>query len=146
MAAKRRKTGVGRGNGDDGRWLTGFLADENRFDRHAFWRLGGWGFAAVAAVALAVTANQFQPLQRRAQTVLGAGPAPRPVPQPDVHRRLGRRDAHLPLSIAAMHLQGDGLADAGLLQACPQLVGVGDLLAARAEDHVTMPEARPGRG
>lgn len=67
MAAKRRKTGVERGNADDGRWLTGFLADENRFDRHAFWRLGGWGFAAVAAVALAVTANQFQPLQRRDQ-------------------------------------------------------------------------------
>lgn len=67
MAAKGKKTGVGSGNGNDGRWLTGFLADEDRFDRRAFWRLGAWGFAAVAAVALAVTANRFQPLQRRDQ-------------------------------------------------------------------------------
>jgi hypothetical protein len=38
--------------------LTGFLAEEDEFDRRALWRLGSWGVASVGAVVLAVLANQ----------------------------------------------------------------------------------------
>ena len=38
--------------------LSGFLAEENEFDHRALWRLGSWGVAAVAAVVIAVLANQ----------------------------------------------------------------------------------------
>ncbi|MBR0693411.1 hypothetical protein [Bradyrhizobium lablabi] len=38
--------------------LNGFLAEEDAFDRRALWRLGSWGVAAVAAVTIAVVANQ----------------------------------------------------------------------------------------
>jgi len=38
--------------------LSGFLAEEDVFDRRALWRLGSWGAASVGAVVLAVYANQ----------------------------------------------------------------------------------------
>ena len=38
--------------------LSGFLAEEDEFDRRALWRLGSWGVAAVSAVVVAVMANQ----------------------------------------------------------------------------------------
>jgi hypothetical protein len=38
--------------------LTGFLAEEDEFDRRALWRLGSWGVGAVGAVIIAVMANQ----------------------------------------------------------------------------------------
>ena len=38
--------------------LSGFLAEEDEFDRRALWRLGTWGVASVAAVVVAVMANQ----------------------------------------------------------------------------------------
>jgi hypothetical protein len=38
--------------------LSGFLAEEDEFDRRALWRLGSWGVGAVGAVTLAVLANQ----------------------------------------------------------------------------------------
>jgi len=38
--------------------LSGFLAEEDVFDRRALWRLGTWGAASVGAVVLAVYANQ----------------------------------------------------------------------------------------
>ena len=38
--------------------LSGFLAEEDEFDRRALWRLGTWGVASVAAVVIAVMANQ----------------------------------------------------------------------------------------
>jgi hypothetical protein len=38
--------------------LTGFLAEEDEFDRRALWRLGSWGVGAVGAVTIAVMANQ----------------------------------------------------------------------------------------
>jgi hypothetical protein len=41
-----------------GSMLSGLLADENEFDRRALWRIGWWGAAAVAAVMVAVLANQ----------------------------------------------------------------------------------------
>jgi len=38
--------------------LSGLLAEEDDLDRHALWRIGSWGVGAVAAVILAVMANQ----------------------------------------------------------------------------------------
>jgi hypothetical protein len=40
--------------------LSGLLADEDELDRRALWRLGSWGVGAVAAVVVAVMANQTQ--------------------------------------------------------------------------------------
>jgi hypothetical protein len=47
--------------------LSGFLAEEDSFDRRALWRLGSWGAATVGAVTLAVFANQFSLGWRRDQ-------------------------------------------------------------------------------
>ena len=47
--------------------LSGFLAEEDSFDRRALWRLGSWGAATVAAVTLAVLANQSSLGWRRDQ-------------------------------------------------------------------------------
>ena len=40
-----------------GGFLTGFLAEEDNFDRRTLWRLGSWGAAAVGAVVVAVMSN-----------------------------------------------------------------------------------------
>ncbi|MET3838127.1 hypothetical protein [Bradyrhizobium sp. OAE829] len=45
---------------DTGGVLSGFLAEEEDLDRRALWRLGSWGVGAVAAVVVAVMANQTQ--------------------------------------------------------------------------------------
>ena len=47
--------------------LTGFLAEEDQFDRRALWRLGSWGAASVGAVIVAVLANQSSIGSRRDQ-------------------------------------------------------------------------------
>src|SRR6202048_1039260 len=47
--------------------LSGFLAEEDEFDRRALWRLGSWGVGAVAAVIVAVMATQPQLSSRREQ-------------------------------------------------------------------------------
>jgi hypothetical protein len=47
--------------------LSGFLAEEDEFDRRALWRLGTWGVASVAAVVVAVMANQSSLGWRREQ-------------------------------------------------------------------------------
>lgn len=47
--------------------LSGFLAEEDEFDRRAMWRLGSWGVASVGAVVLAVLANQSSIGWRREQ-------------------------------------------------------------------------------
>jgi hypothetical protein len=47
--------------------LSGFLAEEDEFDRRALWRLGSWGVASVAAVVVAVMANQSSLGWRRDQ-------------------------------------------------------------------------------
>jgi len=47
--------------------LTGFLAEEDEFDRRALWRLGSWGLGAVGAVIVAVLANQTSLGWRRDQ-------------------------------------------------------------------------------
>jgi hypothetical protein len=38
--------------------LSGFLAEEDSFDRNSLWRLGSWGAASVSAIILALLANQ----------------------------------------------------------------------------------------
>lgn len=50
-----------------GSLLSGFLAEEETFDRRALWRLGSWGVASVGAVILAVYANQTSIASRRQQ-------------------------------------------------------------------------------
>jgi hypothetical protein len=47
--------------------LSGLFAEENEFDRGSLWRIGSWGVTAVAAVVLAVVANQSQLGWRREQ-------------------------------------------------------------------------------
>src|SRR5205807_4859194 len=47
--------------------LSGLLAEENEFDRASLWRIGSWGGAAVAAVVVAVMANQTSLGWRRDQ-------------------------------------------------------------------------------
>lgn len=45
--------------GDSDGWLGGILADEDRFDRRALWRLGAWGLCAIAAVTVGVWSSQL---------------------------------------------------------------------------------------
>jgi len=47
--------------------LSGFLADEDTFDRRSLWRIGSWGVGTVGAVVLAVLASQSQISLRREQ-------------------------------------------------------------------------------
>ena len=47
--------------------LSGLLAEEDDLDRRALWRLGSWGVGAVAAVVVAVLANQTQSGWKRDQ-------------------------------------------------------------------------------
>jgi hypothetical protein len=52
---------------NSGGLLSGFLAEEDEFDRRALWRIGSWGVGAVGAVTLAVLANQTSIGWRRDQ-------------------------------------------------------------------------------
>ncbi len=45
--------------------LSGFLAEEDQFDRRALWRLGSWGAASVGAVVIAMLASQSSIGKRR---------------------------------------------------------------------------------
>jgi hypothetical protein len=47
--------------------LSGFLAEEDSFDRNSLWRLGSWGAASVSAVIVALLANQSSIGMRREQ-------------------------------------------------------------------------------
>jgi hypothetical protein len=47
--------------------LSGLLAEEDDLDRRALWRIGSWGVGAVAAVVVAVMANQSSPGLKREQ-------------------------------------------------------------------------------
>ena len=47
--------------------MTGFLAEEDQFDRRSLWRLGSWGVGAVGAVVVAVLAHQSSIGLRREQ-------------------------------------------------------------------------------
>jgi hypothetical protein len=48
--------------------LSGFLAEEDQFDRRTLWRLGSWAAASVGAVIIAMLANQSSIGMRREQT------------------------------------------------------------------------------
>src|ERR1700676_1397035 len=54
-------------NQNTGGILTGFLAEEDEFDRRSLWRLGSWGAASVGAVIVALLANQSSIGSRREQ-------------------------------------------------------------------------------
>jgi hypothetical protein len=47
--------------------LSGFLAEEDVFDRRALWRLGSWGVASVGAVIIAIYTNQSSIASHRDQ-------------------------------------------------------------------------------
>lgn len=47
--------------------LSGFLAEEDEFDRRSLWRLGSWAVASVGAVIIAILANQTSIGTRREQ-------------------------------------------------------------------------------
>src|SRR4051794_26864313 len=68
MAKDSEHLAIKLGPENTGRLLTGFLAEEEEFDRHALWRLGSWGVAAVGAIVVAALANQASLGQRREQT------------------------------------------------------------------------------
>ena len=52
---------------DAGGLMTGFLAEEDQFDRRSLWRLGSWGVGAIGAVVVAVLAHQSSIGLRREQ-------------------------------------------------------------------------------
>jgi hypothetical protein len=52
---------------DAGGLMTGFLAEEDQFDRRSLWRLGSWGVGAIGAVIVAVLAHQSSIGLRREQ-------------------------------------------------------------------------------
>ena len=60
MARKTNHLAGGLDTDDSGGMLSGLLAEEEDLDRRALWRLGSWGVGAVAAVVIAVMANQTQ--------------------------------------------------------------------------------------
>src|SRR5438105_6142882 len=55
------------GTKETGGLFSGLVAEESSYDRGMMWRLGAWSVAAVAAVVLAVFANQAQLGWRRDQ-------------------------------------------------------------------------------
>ena len=67
MAKDLDHLAVKLGTENTGSLLTGFLAEEDEFDRGALWRLGSWGAVAVGAVVVAALANQTSLAQRRDQ-------------------------------------------------------------------------------
>jgi hypothetical protein len=52
---------------NSGGWVSGFLAEEDDLDRRSLWRLGSWGAGSVAAVVVAILANQSSIGLRRDQ-------------------------------------------------------------------------------
>lgn len=58
MARKSDHLADGFDTENTGGLLSGLLADEDELDRRALWRIGSWGVGAVAAVVVAVMANQ----------------------------------------------------------------------------------------
>lgn len=57
--AKKSDKSAGALDADKAGLLTGLFAEENEFDPRSLWRIGTWGVAAVGAVVLAVTSNQW---------------------------------------------------------------------------------------
>jgi len=67
MAKDRDNLAEGLDTDNSGGWLAGFLAEEDDLDRRSLWRLGSWGVGSVAAVVVAVLANQSSIGARRDQ-------------------------------------------------------------------------------
>jgi hypothetical protein len=67
MAKDRDNLADGLDTDNSGGWLAGFLAEEDDLDRRSLWRLGSWGVGSVAAVVVAVLANQSSIGMRRDQ-------------------------------------------------------------------------------
>jgi hypothetical protein len=84
--------------------LSGLLAEEDEFDRRALWRLGSWGVGAVAAVIVAVMANQSQLSLRHEQ--LAAADLTRQALQVQVLARESQSEARR-LASAIDTLSGD---------------------------------------
>jgi len=57
--AKASDKSAGALDADKAGLLTGLFAEENALDRRALWRIATWGVAAVGAVVLAFTSNQW---------------------------------------------------------------------------------------
>jgi hypothetical protein len=70
MARDRDKLTASFETENTGGLLSGFLAEEDVFDRRALWRLGSWGAASVGAVVLAVYANQSSIAVHREQAAV----------------------------------------------------------------------------
>jgi hypothetical protein len=70
MAKDRDKLTASFETENTGGLLSGFLAEEDVFDRRALWRLGSWGAASVGAVVLAVYANQSSIAVHREQAAV----------------------------------------------------------------------------
>jgi hypothetical protein len=68
MAKDTKQLPGGFENENTGGVLSGFLAEEDEFDRRSLWRLGSWGAASVGAVIVAVLASQSSIGWRREQT------------------------------------------------------------------------------
>jgi hypothetical protein len=68
MAKDTKQLAGGFETENTGGVLTGFLADEDEFDRRSLWRLGSWGAASVGAVIIALLASQSSIGWRREQT------------------------------------------------------------------------------
>jgi hypothetical protein len=70
MARDRDKLTASFETENTGGLLSGFLAEEDVFDRRALWRLGSWGATSVGAVVLAVYANQSSIAVHREQAAV----------------------------------------------------------------------------
>src|SRR6267142_1555599 len=68
MAKDTKQLAGGFETENTGGLLTGFLAEEDEFDRPSLWRLGSWGVASVGAVVIALLASQSSIGWRREQT------------------------------------------------------------------------------
>src|SRR5260370_11816638 len=89
--AKDRDQLAGDFDGENtGGLLTGFLAEEDQFDRRALWRLGSWGAASVGAVIVAMLATQSSIGLRREQ--VAAADLAREAPQNQTAAKESQRD------------------------------------------------------
>jgi hypothetical protein len=68
MAKDTKQLAGGFETENTGGVLTGFLAEEDEFDRPSLWRLGSWAAASVGAVIIAMLASQSSIGWRREQT------------------------------------------------------------------------------
>src|ERR1700688_4787550 len=105
MAKDRDKLTASFESENTGGLLSGFLAEEDVFDRRALWRLGSWGAASVGAVVLAVYANQSSIALHHERTAVSADLA-RQAQQIELVAKEGESEARR-LAAAIETLNGD---------------------------------------